>query len=89
MPGSPHESNERNVPRDRLAGVTVESDFDYSWLSKEPPGYEDVADDGKVPPLTVKVGDEILYGKYSGTELNLEGKDYMIMRESDIYAVLN
>ena len=48
-----------------------------------------VADDGKVTPLTVKVGDEILYGKYSGTELNLEGKDYMIMRESDIYAVLN
>ncbi len=48
-----------------------------------------MADDGKVTPLTVKVGDEILYGKYSGTELNLEGKDYMIMRESDIYAVLN
>ena len=48
-----------------------------------------VADDGKVTPLSVKVGDDILYGKYSGTELNLEGKDYMIMRESDIYAVLN
>lgn len=48
-----------------------------------------VADDGKVTPLSVKVGDSILYGKYSGTELNLEGKDYMIMRESDIYAVLN
>src|SRR4051812_43799361 len=41
-----------------------------------------VADDGKVTPLTVKVGDEILYGKYSGTELSLEGHDYMIMRES-------
>ena len=37
----------------------------------------------------LKVGDEILYGKYSGTELSLEGKDYLIMRESDIYAVLN
>jgi len=48
-----------------------------------------VADDGKVTPLSVKVGDSILYGKYSGTELTLEGKDYMIMRESDIYAVLN
>ncbi|MBK6829690.1 MAG: co-chaperone GroES [Flavobacteriales bacterium] len=34
-----------------------------------------VADDGKVTPLTVKVGDEILYGKYSGTELSLEGKE--------------
>ena len=48
-----------------------------------------IADDGKVTPLSVKVGDEILYGKYSGTELSLEGKDFLIMRESDIYAVLN
>ncbi len=48
-----------------------------------------VADDGKVTPLSVKVGDEVLYGKYSGTELSLEGNDYLIMRESDIYAVLN
>lgn len=39
-------------------------------------------------PTTVKVGDSVLYGKYSGTELQLEGKDYMIMRESDILAVL-
>ncbi len=39
-------------------------------------------------PLTVKVGDTILYGKYSGTELNFEGKDYLIMRESDIYAII-
>ena len=48
-----------------------------------------VADDGKVTPLSVKAGDEILYGKYSGTELTLDGKEYMIMRESDIYAILN
>ena len=48
-----------------------------------------VSDEGKVTPLSVKVGDEVLYGKYSGTELSLEGKEYMIMRESDIYAVLN
>lgn len=46
-------------------------------------------DDGKVTPLTVKVGDEVLYGKYSGTELSLDGQDLLIMRESDIYAVLN
>ncbi len=39
-------------------------------------------------PLTVKVGDTILYGKYSGTELNLEGTDYLIMRESDIFAIV-
>jgi chaperonin GroES len=38
--------------------------------------------------LTVKVGDQVLYGKYSGTEINVEGKDYLIMRESDILAVI-
>jgi len=42
----------------------------------------------KDEPMTVKVGDEVLYGKYSGTELTLDGKDYIIMRESDIYAVI-
>ena len=42
----------------------------------------------KDEPLTVKVGDTVLYGKYSGTELKLEGKDYMIMRESDILAII-
>jgi chaperonin GroES len=39
-------------------------------------------------PMTVKVGDEVLYGKYSGTELNIEGNDYLIMRESDILAIV-
>ncbi|MDF2158541.1 co-chaperone GroES [Algoriphagus sp. CAU 1675] len=42
----------------------------------------------KDEPLTVKVGDTVLYGKYSGTELNVDGTDYLIMRESDIFAVL-
>lgn len=37
---------------------------------------------------TVQVGDNVLYGKYSGTEINIEGKDYLIMRESDILAVI-
>ena len=39
-------------------------------------------------PMTVKVGDKVLYGKYSGSELALEGKDYLIMRESDILAIV-
>jgi chaperonin GroES len=39
-------------------------------------------------PVTVKVGDTVLYGKYAGTELNVEGKDYLIMRESDILAII-
>ncbi len=40
-------------------------------------------------PMTVKVGDTVLYGKYSGTELAVDGKDCLIMRESDIFAVIN
>jgi chaperonin GroES len=44
---------------------------------------------GKVDePLTVKVGDQVLYGKYAGTEITYDGKEYLIMRETDIYAVL-
>lgn len=42
----------------------------------------------KDEPMTVKVGDQVLYGKYSGTEIAVDGKDYLIMRESDIFAVL-
>ena len=47
-----------------------------------------VGDGKKDEPLTVKVGDEVLYGKYDGTEITHDGKEYLIMRESDIYAVL-
>ena len=42
----------------------------------------------KGEPLTVKVGDAVLYGKYSGTEISYEGRDYLIMRESDIFAIV-
>jgi chaperonin GroES len=44
---------------------------------------------GKVDePMTVKVGDTVLYGKYSGTEISIEGNDYLIMREADIFAIV-
>ena len=39
-------------------------------------------------PMTVKLGDTVLYGKYGGTELKIEGKDLLIMRESDIYGII-
>ena len=42
----------------------------------------------KDEPMTVKTGDTVLYGKYAGTEFNHEGQDYLIMRESDILAVI-
>ncbi len=47
-----------------------------------------VGQGNKDEPLIVKVGDTILYGKYSGTELVIDGNDYLIMRESDIFAIL-
>ena len=39
-------------------------------------------------PMTIKVGDNVLYGKYAGTELKYEGEDYLIMKESDILAII-
>jgi len=42
----------------------------------------------KDEPTTVKVGDNVLYGKYSGTEITLDGQEYLIMRESDILAIV-
>jgi chaperonin GroES len=47
-----------------------------------------VTDDGKTVKLGVKVGDKVLYGKYSGTEVTVEGEEYLIMRESDIFAIV-
>jgi chaperonin GroES len=47
-----------------------------------------VADDGKSIKMEVKVGDRVLYGKYSGTEVTINGEEYLIMRESDIFGIL-
>ena len=49
------------------------------------PGERD--DDGKHVPLDVKEGDKVLFAKYSGTEIKLDGKTYLIMREADIYGI--
>jgi len=43
----------------------------------------------KDEPVTVKVGDNVIYGQYAGTEIKIEGKDYLIMRESDIFGVVS
>ena len=42
----------------------------------------------KDEPMTVKVGDKVLYGKYSGTEINIDGEDFLIKKESEIYAII-
>jgi chaperonin GroES len=47
-----------------------------------------VSDDGKKIPMEVKTGDKVLYGKYSGTEVTIDGEEYLIMRESDIFAIV-
>jgi chaperonin GroES len=46
-------------------------------------------EDGKVLPLDVKVGDQILFGKYSGSDIKLDGNEYLIMREDEILGVLS
>lgn len=47
-----------------------------------------VRDDGTIQPLDLKEGDKILFGKYSGTEIKLDGNDFLIMREEDVLGVL-
>ena len=47
-----------------------------------------VTDEGKTVSMQIKKGDKILYGKYSGTEVSIEGEEYLIMRESDIFAII-
>ncbi|MBN2093708.1 co-chaperone GroES [candidate division KSB1 bacterium] len=47
-----------------------------------------VSDAGELIKMEVKVGDKVLYGKYSGTEVTIDGEDYLIMRESDILAIV-
>lgn len=48
-----------------------------------------VSDNGTKVPMEVKTGDKILYGKYSSTEINIDGEEHLIMRESDILAIVS
>ncbi len=47
-----------------------------------------ISEEGKITPLDVKVGDKILFSKYSGTEVKIEGEEYLILREDDIQGVI-
>ena len=47
-----------------------------------------MTEDGKVLPLDVKIGDKVLFGKYSGTEVKIEGNEYLMMREDDVLGVV-
>lgn len=48
-----------------------------------------VTEDGKTVPMNVKTGDKVLYGKYSGTEVKIEGEEFLIIKESEILAILS
>ena len=81
----------------RLAGENKTSGGIYSPdTAKEKPqkgeiiavGNGKVTEDGKVLPIDVKVGDMVLFGKYAGTEIKIDGVDYLIMREDDILGVI-
>jgi chaperonin GroES len=48
-----------------------------------------VTEDGKVRPLEVKAGDKVLFSKYSGTELKLDGSEYLMIREDDVLGIIN
>ena len=52
-------------------------------------GQGKLTEDGKLIPLQVKVGDKVLYGKYAGTEVAVDGEEYMMMREADIFAIIS
>jgi len=47
-----------------------------------------ISDTGEVIKMSVKVGDKVLYGKYSGTDVIIDGEEYLIMRESDVFAIV-
>ena len=71
---------------EKTAGVIIIPD-----TAKEKPQRGTVVAAGpgkKDEPMSVKSGDTVLYGKYAGTEISLEGSDYLIMRENDIFAIV-
>jgi chaperonin GroES len=82
---------DRVVIEPMAAETTTASGLIIPDTAKEKPQKGTVAAVGngkKDYTMTVKVGDTVLYGKYAGTEIKYEGKDYLIMKEEEIYAVI-
>ena len=83
--------SDRVVIEPLAAETTTASGIIIPDTAKEKPQQGTVVAVGagkKDEPMTVKVGDLVLYGKYAGTEISVEGKDYLIMREADIFAIV-
>jgi chaperonin GroES len=89
--------HDRVVVRRIEEGETVRGGIIIPDSAKEKPQEGEVLsvgkgksnDEGKTFPLDVKVGDRVLFGKYSGTEIKIDGEDFLIMREEEILGVLN
>lgn len=82
---------DRVVVKPAAAETTTKGGIIIPDTAKEKPQKGEVVAVGggkKDEPLTVKVGDTVLYGKYAGTELSIDGDDLLIMRESDIFAIV-
>ena len=87
---------DRVIVRPKEAEETTKGGIILPDTAKEKPvegtivtiGEGKTTEDGKLIKLTVKVGDTILYGKYSGTEVKIDGDEYLIMRESDIFGIV-
>ena len=81
----PHEAIERTPNGIILPDIAKEKPMEGQIVAV---GAGKVTEEGKTVAMTVKVGDTVLYGKYSGTEVKIEGEEYLIMRESDIYGII-
>ncbi|MGN1319256.1 MAG: co-chaperone GroES [Lachnospirales bacterium] len=87
--------SDRVVLKQLEAEETTKGGIILTTQSKEKPQEAEVVAvgpgavvDGKVVPMTVKVGEKVVYSKYSGTEVKLDGEEYIIVKESDILAVV-
>ena len=86
---------ERVVLKESIAEETTKSGIVLPSQAKEKPQYAEVVEvgpgivvDGEKIPMEVKPGDKVIYSKYAGTEVKLDGEEYMIVRQSDILAIV-
>ncbi|MFA5512014.1 MAG: co-chaperone GroES [Candidatus Kapaibacterium sp.] len=89
--------HDRIIVRPAQAEETTKGGIIIPDTAKEKPmqgeviaiGNGKIAEDGKVTPLQLKVGDKVLYGKYAGTEVTVDAEELLIMRESDVFAIID
>jgi chaperonin GroES len=89
--------HDRIIVRPAAAEETTKGGIIIPDTAKEKPmqgvivavGQGKQADDGSIIALQVKEGDKVLYGKYSGTEVSVDGEELLIMRESDVFAIID